>query len=51
MIASYLVWWALNLIAREASAQTIKAFQNVAENFMNDPHYDTVRMRRQSKAE
>jgi|HubBroStandDraft_3_1064219.scaffolds.fasta_scaffold08076_2 hypothetical protein len=50
LIASYLVGWALKLVIKEAGGETLHGFQILAQNFHNDPHFDTVKMRRSSNS-
>lgn len=46
LIASYLIGWALELVAPEATPALLDGFKKIAGNFFNDPRYDTVPVRR-----
>lgn len=45
-LASVLVNWALDLVAREITSEGLQAFRSLAETMLNEPEHDTVRMRR-----
>ena len=46
LIAGYLIGWALDLMHKEMSLDSLRAAAAFMENLHNDPAYDVVPMRR-----